>query len=250
MPEHIRYARNRREFLTDCFCGAGSLAFASMLAETAGARRPLQSAGAQAAAHAGPRQGEGVHLRLHGRRPVAPRDLGSQTAAQPTQRPEAPRRVRRREVSERQFRFAHSGLQADLSEVRQIGHRSLRPLPAPGGDCRRSVRHPLHARRYGGAFGRPVSDDDRPRRSGLSGDGQLGGLRPRFGSRVAAGLRRDARSARRAGGRPADVQEWLPAGGLPAHHAPPRREAGAQSGSAEGSLAGGAPQDHRPDPLA
>ena len=33
MPEHIRYARNRREFLTDCFCGAGSLAFASMLAQ-------------------------------------------------------------------------------------------------------------------------------------------------------------------------------------------------------------------------
>jgi len=33
MPEHIRYARNRREFLTDCFCGAGSLAFASMLVQ-------------------------------------------------------------------------------------------------------------------------------------------------------------------------------------------------------------------------
>src|SRR3954467_4049620 len=34
MAEHIRYARNRREFLTDCFCGAGSLAFANMLAES------------------------------------------------------------------------------------------------------------------------------------------------------------------------------------------------------------------------
>jgi hypothetical protein len=33
MPEHIRYNRNRREFLTDCFCGFGSLAFASMLAQ-------------------------------------------------------------------------------------------------------------------------------------------------------------------------------------------------------------------------
>src|SRR5271168_3076977 len=32
MPEHIRWNRNRREFLTDCFCGVGSLAFASMLA--------------------------------------------------------------------------------------------------------------------------------------------------------------------------------------------------------------------------
>src|SRR6202795_2142965 len=34
MAEHIRYARNRREFLSDCFCGAGSLAFVSMLAES------------------------------------------------------------------------------------------------------------------------------------------------------------------------------------------------------------------------
>src|SRR5215467_1660306 len=33
MPEHIRYNRNRRDFLTDCFCGMGSLAFASMIAE-------------------------------------------------------------------------------------------------------------------------------------------------------------------------------------------------------------------------
>jgi hypothetical protein len=33
MPEHIRWNRNRREFLTDCFCGIGSLAFASMLAQ-------------------------------------------------------------------------------------------------------------------------------------------------------------------------------------------------------------------------
>ena len=33
MPEHIRYARNRREFLTDCFCGVGSFGFASLLAQ-------------------------------------------------------------------------------------------------------------------------------------------------------------------------------------------------------------------------
>src|SRR5690242_14242876 len=33
MAEHIRYNRNRREFLTDCFCGFGSLAFASMMAQ-------------------------------------------------------------------------------------------------------------------------------------------------------------------------------------------------------------------------
>lgn len=33
MAEHIRYNRNRREFLTNCFCGVGSLAFASMMAQ-------------------------------------------------------------------------------------------------------------------------------------------------------------------------------------------------------------------------
>lgn len=33
MTEHIRYNRNRREFLTNCFCGFGSLAFASMLSQ-------------------------------------------------------------------------------------------------------------------------------------------------------------------------------------------------------------------------
>jgi hypothetical protein len=35
MAEHVRWARNRREFLNDCFCGMGSLAFASMLAQDA-----------------------------------------------------------------------------------------------------------------------------------------------------------------------------------------------------------------------
>src|SRR5262245_10883847 len=33
MSDHIRYVRNRREFLTDCFCGMGSVAFASMMAQ-------------------------------------------------------------------------------------------------------------------------------------------------------------------------------------------------------------------------
>src|SRR5215217_268660 len=31
MPEHIRITRNRREFLTDAFCGFGALAYSSML---------------------------------------------------------------------------------------------------------------------------------------------------------------------------------------------------------------------------
>src|SRR5580692_1820734 len=34
MSDHVRYARNRREFLTDCFCGTGGLAFASMMTES------------------------------------------------------------------------------------------------------------------------------------------------------------------------------------------------------------------------
>lgn len=41
MPEHIRITRNRREFLTDAFCGFGALAFGSMLArEEARAQSP------------------------------------------------------------------------------------------------------------------------------------------------------------------------------------------------------------------
>src|SRR6266478_5147049 len=39
MPEHFRLTRNRREFLTDAFCGFGSVAFASML--SAAATNPL-----------------------------------------------------------------------------------------------------------------------------------------------------------------------------------------------------------------
>jgi hypothetical protein len=33
MSDHLRYNRNRREFLSNCFCGVGSLAFASMMAQ-------------------------------------------------------------------------------------------------------------------------------------------------------------------------------------------------------------------------
>lgn len=35
MSGHIRYTRNRREFLTDAFCGFGSLAYTAMLAQAA-----------------------------------------------------------------------------------------------------------------------------------------------------------------------------------------------------------------------
>jgi hypothetical protein len=47
MSEHVRVTRNRREFLTDAFCGFGALAFSTMLAEeklrAAPSRNPLQA---------------------------------------------------------------------------------------------------------------------------------------------------------------------------------------------------------------
>lgn len=44
MPEHVRYTRNRREFLCDAFCGFGAIAFAQMLQaadQRAGIPNPL-----------------------------------------------------------------------------------------------------------------------------------------------------------------------------------------------------------------
>ena len=40
MAEHVRFTRDRREFLTDAFCGFGSLAFAQM-AQAAASKNPL-----------------------------------------------------------------------------------------------------------------------------------------------------------------------------------------------------------------
>ena len=222
MSEHIRYARNRREFLTDCFCGVGSLAFASMMAQDAGARRALQSAGAQAAAHAGPAKAKAFIFLFMAGGPshletFDPKPLLNQLDGQ--KRPAEFGDVKYQNVN------ADSrilGTQADVPEVRQVGHRSLRPVPAPGGDRRRPLRDPLDARRHGGALRGAVPDDDRPRHSGLPGDGKLDRLRTRVGSGIAAGLRRDARSARRAGSRPADVHERLSAGGLSADDVPSR----------------------------
>ena len=39
MSEHFRITRNRREFLTDAFCGFGAIAFAAMLQQERAARR-------------------------------------------------------------------------------------------------------------------------------------------------------------------------------------------------------------------
>ena len=35
MSDHVRLTRNRREFLTDAFCGFGSIAFGAMLSQEA-----------------------------------------------------------------------------------------------------------------------------------------------------------------------------------------------------------------------
>jgi len=48
MSEHIRWTRNRREFVTDAFCGFGSLAVAQMVAQAAAKK----SAGSEDTAHA------------------------------------------------------------------------------------------------------------------------------------------------------------------------------------------------------
>ena len=71
MSEHIRYARNRREFLDRVFLRRRFAGLRLDDGQEQAARRALQSARAQAAAHAGPRQGQSRHLRVHGGRPVA-----------------------------------------------------------------------------------------------------------------------------------------------------------------------------------
>ena len=54
MPEHIRITRNRREFLTDAFCGFGSIAMADLLMRSAARAAELfESARAKSSIHAG-----------------------------------------------------------------------------------------------------------------------------------------------------------------------------------------------------
>ena len=250
MAEHIRYARNRREFLTDCFCGAGCLAFASMLAESqARAARynplapkpPHMPDKAKAKAFIFVYMAGGPsHLETWDPKPLLNQLNGQKRPA---------------EFGEVKYQNVNSesrilGCKRTFQKYGKSGIEVSRPVPAPGGDCGRPVRGALHARRHGGALGGAVPDDDRPRGAGLSGDGKLGGVRAGVGSGIAAGVCGDAGPARRAGSGPADVQERLPAGGLPAHHAASGRQAGVESGPAEGRLAGGAAQDDRPDPQA
>jgi hypothetical protein len=52
MPEHVRCTHNRREFLTDAFCGFGALAYASMLQAEEIRRNPLAAKAPHAPAKA------------------------------------------------------------------------------------------------------------------------------------------------------------------------------------------------------
>ena len=91
MSEHIRYNRNRREFLSNCFCGVGSLAFASMMAqEQARAATSLNPLAPKPPSHPGPRAGEVDDLPVHGGRAFASGNLRSQAAAEQARRAEAP----------------------------------------------------------------------------------------------------------------------------------------------------------------
>ena len=73
MSEHIRYNRNRREFLTNCFCGVGSLAFGSMMArQQAQAATSLNPLAPKPPVDSGPRPRQIHDLPVHGRRALAP----------------------------------------------------------------------------------------------------------------------------------------------------------------------------------
>ena len=136
MPEHIRYARNRREFLTDCFCGVGSLAFASMMAQEQARAARLQSARAEAAAHSRPRRrrssscfmaGGPSHLETFDPKPLLNKLHGQKRPAE----------FGEVEVSERQRR--RRGCSAPSGRSRSTASRAsrFRSVPASGGDRRR-----------------------------------------------------------------------------------------------------------------
>ncbi len=69
MPEHFRPTRNRREFITDAFCGFGSLAYAAMLAEQQGHAAATAASGnplAPKASHFSPKAKSVIFLFMAG----------------------------------------------------------------------------------------------------------------------------------------------------------------------------------------
>ena len=245
MSAHSKPTRNRREFLSDAFCGFGGIAFAAMLQ-----RRGTESAGAEAAATAGCREGQIGDLPLHGRRSEPHRDVRSQAAAQPTERAEPAEGVRRGQAAVHQGRAQAARHQADLSAARQERPLGVGPAAAHGHLRGRPGGDPLLPGGRHRALGRAVSAVHRPHHSGLSEHGVVGAVRARIGERFAARLRRDAGPGGHHRSRPAGVRQCLPAVGLPAERVPRREEAGSESGTAGGSLAGPAEEDAGPDPRA
>ena len=178
----------------------------------------------EAAAHAGQGQGQVGDLPVHGRRAEPSGDLRSQAAAEQAERPEAAGGVRRGQVSVHQERReAARHASARSRSTARAASRSPTCSRTLAAVHRRHRRDPLLPRRHGGPLGGAVSAVHRPHHPGLPEHGLVGHLRPGLGERIAAGLRRDARPERRAGSRPADVHQRLPAGGVSADDVPPRR---------------------------
>ena len=121
MAEHSRLTRNRREFLTDAFCGFGSLAYASMLHAGSAARRPHQSACAEAAAIFRPKAKSVIFLFMAGGpshlETFDPKPLLNKLDGQ----------TRPAEFGEAKYQFINgrrqaAGHQAHVQEVRQERH--------------------------------------------------------------------------------------------------------------------------------
>jgi hypothetical protein len=66
MPEHFRITRNRREFLTDAFCGFGSLAFAGMMARDRARAATGENPLAPKSPHAAPKAKSVIFLFMAG----------------------------------------------------------------------------------------------------------------------------------------------------------------------------------------
>ena len=135
------------------------------------------------------------------------------------------------------------GTKRTFQAVRQERHRSLGPVPASGAMHRRHRRHPLLLRRHGGPLGGAIPAVLRPRDPGFPEHGLVDPLRAWAPNRNRSRLCRHARSAGRSRSRRAYVFERLSACGLSAHHVPPGRQAGAESGHAEGHVRRDAPEN-------
>ena len=194
----------RRAFLRDAFCGFGSLALASLLAQTsAGRRAPIRSPPSRR--RSAPKAKSVIFLFMAGGpshlETFDPKPLLNQLNGQPrpggVRRGEVPvrpaRRPAARHASARSRKYGQSGIEvSDLFPHTAQCIDDIAVIRSCHGDM---VVH--SAAQYELFTGRIAP--------GFPEHGLVGRLRPRLRERVAAGLRRDARSRRRARSRPADV---------------------------------------------